>query len=65
LKARPVVDGQRRPREPDTPIDLLDSVGLDRRMTEQPMVFELSGFDAFVAAGGWVDTIPADLGSVP
>lgn len=56
-----VVDGQKRRREPAVPIDLLDGVGLDRRMTPQPMVFELTGFDEFVEAGGWPATVPGGL----
>ena len=56
-----IVDGQSKPRPPEVRIDLLDSVGVDRRLTPPPLVFELSGFDEFVAAGGWVHTQPVDL----
>lgn len=56
------IDGQRQPREPATPIDLLDDVGLDRRMTPLPLVFELSSPAPFYEAGGdWIDTVPAQL----
>ncbi len=59
---KPVIDGQRQPRPPEVRIELLDSVGVDRRLTPPPLVFELSGFDEFVAAGGWPPTQPMDLG---
>lgn len=56
-----VVDGQKQPRPPPVRIELLDAVGIERRMTPPPLVFELSGFDEFVAAGGWVATVPGEL----
>lgn len=58
---RPVVDGQPRPRLPEKRIDLLDGIGIDLRLTPQPLVFEESSFEAFIEAGGWIKTIPADL----
>ena len=58
---RPIVDGQRQPKPPEAQLDLLDGVGVDRRMTPPPLVFELSGFDEFVAAGGWLPTQPSEL----
>jgi hypothetical protein len=55
------IDGQRPPREPSTPIDILDSVGLDRRMTPQPLVFESTERDWFEAVGEWLPTQPMPL----
>ena len=60
---RLTVDAQHRPKEPPISVDILDSVGLDRRMTPQPLVFELSSLEAFYAAGGeWIPTVPMALG---
>lgn len=64
MSARFVVDGQRQPREPIKQIELLDSAGVDRRMTPPPLVFEHSSFDEFIACGGWVKTVPAELGDM-
>lgn len=62
MRAPFVIDGQRQPRPPERPINLLDEVGIDRRMTPQPLVCELSGFDEWYFAGGdWIATIPAEL----
>ena len=55
------IDGQRRPKEPERKLDILDGPAIDLRLTPQPLVFEQSDFDEFVAAGGWVKTIPAGL----
>lgn len=56
-----VVDGQPQPKPPEKRIELLDDVGLDRRMTPPPLVFELSGFEEYLEAGGWPATVPAEL----
>lgn len=58
-----VVDGQRQPPEPPQRLTLLDSAGVDLRLTPQPIVFEQSSFDEFVEAGGWVATQPMGLDS--
>ncbi len=58
---KPVIDGQTQPRPPEIRIDILDGVGVDRRLTPPPLVFELSGFEEFVEAGGWPPTQPMDL----
>lgn len=56
-----IIDGQRKPKAPDKPIDLLDSVGVDRRMSPQPEVYEYSTFGPYLEAGGeWPDTVPMD-----
>lgn len=54
------VDGQKQPRPPAMKLDLLDGAGVDLRLTPQPLVFEAS-LDEFIAAGGWIATIPAEL----
>jgi hypothetical protein len=56
-----VIDGQRQPRPPDLPLDLLDGIGLDLRMTALPQVIEHQTMQPFYRAGGWVETELADL----
>jgi hypothetical protein len=55
------IDGQRQDSAPEREIALLDSVGVDLRMTPLPMVFEHDTHEEFVAAGGWVATVPGEL----
>jgi len=55
------IDGQRKAREPDRPIDLLDGIGLDRRQLPQPLVVDSTEEAFFRAGGGWIPTVPMDF----
>jgi len=56
------IDGQRRPREPERRLEILDGFGLDLKMTALPLVIEHSSFGPFYAAGGeWIETQVSDL----
>ena len=49
-----VVDGQRQPKLEPLRLELLDDVGLDRRMTSLPLVIEHDSMEPFYEADGLV-----------
>lgn len=61
MKAGFLIDGQRPPRAPEVELDLLDSIGVDRRMTPLPLVFESTEKAWFEAVGEWLPTQPMPL----
>jgi hypothetical protein len=58
---RVVVDGAPAEKPAPMRIELLDSIGFERRMSPQPLTKELDSFDAFIQAGGWLPTVPSRL----
>lgn len=56
-----IIDGQKQPAPPPVRIELLDSIGIERRMTPLPEVIEHYGMQVWYAEGGWVDTVMGDL----
>lgn len=52
------IDGQKQPRPEPFILGLRD---LDILRLPQPLVFESVPLEDFVAAGGWVETVPMEL----
>jgi len=56
-----IIDGQRRPREPELEIRLLDSPSVDLRLMPLPIVLPATELEFFEAGGDWIPTAPMPL----